>query len=121
MLDKGFIVLTCPNEGCLLPYLETQKTFSVGYGNSFFDNMYQTEHWLEPTHKEIKKIFVSLGFDILVRGYFNLPKQRYLFIEKLESFLKKIPMVSNGLLKSQFIIVQKNANSILLKCLSLYG
>jgi len=121
MSDKGFIVFTCPNGDYLLSYLETQKTFSGRYGKDFFDNMYQTEHWLEPTHKEIKKIFVSLGFDILVSGYFNLPKRRYLFIEKLESFLNKIPMVSNGIFKSQFIVAQKNANSILLKRLSLYG
>jgi len=118
--ENGVLVFTCPNGDYFLSYLETEKTFSARYNESFFDDMYQTEHWLEPTHKEIKKIFVSLGFDIIQNGYFNLPKRRYLVIEKLELLLNKIPILRNLFFKSQYLVAKKNPESPLLKRLNLF-
>ena len=105
----------------MLSYLETEKTFNNRYDKNFFNNMYQTEHWLEPTHKEIKKIFVSLGFDIIMSGYFNLPKRRFTLIEKFEILLNRIPKLRNWFFKSQFLVAKKNSQSPLLKKLDLYG
>ena len=118
--ENGVLVFTCPNGDYFLSYLETEKTFDTRYEKSFFDNMYQTEHWLEPTHKEIKKIFVSLGFDIIQSGYFNLPKRRFLFIEKFEFLLNKVPILRNLLFKSQYLVAKKNPQSPLLKKLNLF-
>ena len=118
--ENGVLVFTCPNGDYFLSYLETEKTFSARYNKSFFDDMHQTEHWLEPTHKEIKKIFVSLGFDIIQNGYFNLPKRRYLVIEKFELLLNKIPIFRNWLFKSQYLVAKKNPESPLLKRLNLF-
>ena len=120
LLDNGFIVFTCPNGDYMFSYLETEKDFDSRYDQNFFDNMYQTEHWLEPTHKEIKKIFISLGFDIVKAGYFNLPKRRFILIEKLELLLNRIPLFRNWFFKSQYILAKKNANSPLLNQLNLY-
>ena len=121
LVDDGFIVFTCPNGDYMLSYLETEKTFNNRYDKNFFNNMYQTEHWLEPTHKEIKKIFVSLGFDIIMSGYFNLPKRRFTLIEKFEILLNRIPKLRNWFFKSQFLVAKKNSQSPLLKKLDLYG
>jgi trans-aconitate methyltransferase len=118
--EDGFLVFTCPNGDYMLSYLETEKDFDSRYEENFFDNMYQTEHWLEPTHKEIKKIFISLGFDIVKAGYFNLPKRRFLLIEKLELLLNKIPFFRNWFFKSQYILAKKNPKSPLLSQLNLY-
>ena len=118
--ENGVLVFTCPNGDYFLSYLETEKTFSARYKKSFFDDMHQTEHWLEPTHKEIKKIFVSLGFDIIQNGYFNLPKRRFLVIEKLELLVNKIPILRNWLFKSQYLVAKKNPESPLLKRLNLF-
>ena len=104
----------------MFSYLETEKDFDSRYDQNFFDNMYQTEHWLEPTHKEIKKIFISLGFDIVKAGYFNLPKRRFILIEKLELLLNRIPLFRNCFFKSQYILAKKNPNSPLLNQLNLY-
>jgi len=120
LLDNGFIVFTCPNGDYMFSYLETEKDFDSRYDQNFFDNMYQTEHWLEPTHKEIKKIFISLGFDIVKAGYFNLPKRRFILIEKLELLLNRIPLFRNWFFKSQYILAKKNPNSPLLNQLNLY-
>jgi trans-aconitate methyltransferase len=120
LLDSGFIVFTCPNGDYMFSYLETEKDFDSRYDQNFFDNMYQTEHWLEPTHKEIKKIFISLGFDIVKAGYFNLPKRRFILIEKLELLLNRIPLFRNWFFKSQYILAKKNPNSPLLNQLNLY-
>ena len=120
LLDNGFIVFTCPNGDYMFSYLESEKDFDSRYDQNFFENIYQTEHWLEPTHKEIKKIFISLGFDIVKAGYFNLPKRRIIFIEKLELLLKRIPFFRNWFFKSQYILAKKNPNSPLLKKLNLY-
>ena len=116
----GFLVFTCPNGDYMLSYLETESDFDSRYEENFFDNMYQTEHWLEPAHKEIKKIFISLGFDIVKAGYFNLPKRRFLLIEKFEILLNKVPFFRNWLFKSQYILAKKNSNSPLLSRLNLY-
>ena len=70
--------------------------------------------------KFIKKIFVSLGFDIIQNGYFNLPKRRFLVIEKLELLLNKIPILRNWLFKSQYLVAKKNPESPLLKRLNLF-
>jgi len=121
LAKDGILVFTCPNGEYMLSYLETEKDFSSRYGDNFFDNMYQTEHWLEPSHKEIKKIFISLGFDIIKSGLFNLPKRRFLLIEKIEILLNRIPIIRSWLFKSQFIVAKKNPNSPLLKRLNLYG
>ena len=118
--ENGVLVFTCPNGDYFLSYLETEKTFDTRYEKSFFDNMSQTGHWLEPTHKEIKKIFVSLGFDIIQSGYFNLPKRRFLFIEKFEFLLNKVPILRNLLFKSQYLVAKKNPQSPLLKKLNLF-
>ena len=118
--ENGVLVFTCPNGDYFLSYLETEKTFDTRYEKSFFDNMCQTGHWLEPTHKEIKKIFVSLGFDIIQSGYFNLPKRRFLFIEKFEFLLNKVPILRNLLFKSQYLVAKKNPQSPLLKKLNLF-
>jgi cyclopropane fatty-acyl-phospholipid synthase-like methyltransferase len=118
--NGGFLVFTCPNGDYMLSYLETENTFNSRYNQEFFDDMYQTEHWLEPTHKEIKKIFISLGFDIVKAGYFNLPKRRFLLIEKLELLLNKIPFFRNWFFKSQYILAKKNPKSPLLSQLNLY-
>ena len=120
LLDNGFIVFTCPNGDYMFSYLESEKDFDSRYDQNFFENIYQTEHWLEPTHKEIKKIFISLGFDIVKAGYFNLPKRRIIVIEKLELLLKRIPFFRNWFFKSQYILAKKNPNSPLLKKLNLY-
>ena len=120
LLDSGFIVFTCPNGDYMFSYLETEKDFDSRYDQNFFDNMYQTEHWLEPTHKEIKKIFISLGFDIVKAGYFNLPKRRFILIEKLELLLNRIPLFRNWFFKSQYVLAKKNPNSPLLNQLNLY-
>ncbi len=120
LLDSGFIVFTCPNGDYMFSYLETEKDFDSRYDQNFFDNMYQTEHWLEPTHKEIKKIFISLGFDIVKAGYFNLPKRRFILIEKLELLLNRMPLFRNWFFKSQYILAKKNPNSPLLSQLNLY-
>jgi len=120
LLDTGFIVFTCPNGDYMFSYLETEKDFDSRYDQNFFDNMYQTEHWLEPTHKEIKKIFISLGFDIVKAGYFNLPKRRFILIEKLELLLNRMPLFRNWFFKSQYILAKKNPNSPLLHQLNLY-
>jgi len=120
-LDKdGVLVFTCPNGEYILSYLETKKNFSSRYGDNFFDNVYQTGHWLEPSHKEIKKIFVSLGFDIIKSGYFNLPKRRYFLIEKFELFINRIPIIRCWFFKSQFIVAKKNPHSPLLRRLNLF-
>ena len=120
MSKDGFLVFTCPNGDYLLSYLETKKDFSSRYDSNFFDNIYQTEHWLEPSHKEILKIFNSLGFDIIKSGYFNLPKTRYLIIKKLEVFVNKIPLIRSLFFKSQLIVAKKNPNSPLLKALNIF-
>ena len=120
LLDNGFIVFTCPNGDYMFSYLESEKDFDSRYDQNFFENIYQTEHWLEPTHKEIKKIFISLGFDIVKAGYFNLPKRRFILIEKLELLLKRMPFFRNWFFKSQYILAKKNPNSPLLKQLNLY-
>ncbi len=120
LLDSGFIVFTCPNGDYMFSYLETEKDFDSRYDQNFFDNMYQTEHWLEPTHKEIKKIFISLGFDIVKAGYFNLPKRRFILIEKLELLLNRMPLFRNWFFKSQYILAKKNPNSPLLSQLNIY-
>jgi hypothetical protein len=120
MSKNGFLVFTCPNGDYLLSYLETKKDFNSRYGIDFFDNIYQTEHWLEPSHKEIIKIFVSLGFDIIDCGYFNLPKRQFLIIEKLEAIFNKVPVFRSLFFKSQFIVTQKNLNSPLLKTLNFF-
>lgn len=120
MSKNGFLVFTCPNGDYLLSYLETKKDFSSRYDSNFFDNIYQTEHWLEPSHKEILKIFNSLGFDVIKSGYFNLPKTRYLIIKKLEVFVNKIPLIRSLIFKSQLIVAKKNPNSPLLKALNIF-
>ena len=120
MSKDGFLVFTCPNGDYFLSYLETKKDFSSRYSVNFFDNIYQTEHWLEPSHKEILKIFNSLGFDIVESGYFNLPRRRYLIIEKLEVIFNKIPVLRNLIFKSQLIVAKKNPNSPLLKALNIF-
>ena len=120
LLDNGFIVFTCPNGDYMFSYLESEKDFDSRYDQNFFENIYQTEHWLEPTHKEIKKIFISLGFDIVKAGYFNLPKRRFILIEKLELLLNRIPLFRNWFFKSQYILAKKNPNSPLLNQLNLY-
>ncbi len=119
--DNGLIIFTCPNGDYLLSYLEKGKDFNSRYDQGFFDNMHQTEHWLEPTHKELKKIFISLGFDIVKSGYFNLPKRRFLLIEKVELIFNKIPFFRDWLFKSQYLLARKNPNSPLLKRLNLYA
>ena len=121
LTKDGILVFTCPNGEYMLSYLETEKDFSSRYGDNFFDNMYQTEHWLEPSHKEIKKIFISLGFDIIKSGLFNLPKRRFLLIEKIEILLNRIPIIRSWLFKSQFLVAKKNPYSPLLKRINLYG
>ena len=120
LCDGGFIVFTCPNGDYMLSYLETEKDFDSRYDKTFFDNMYQTEHWLEPSNKEIKKIFISLGFDIIKSGYFNLPKRRFILIKKLELLLNQIPFFRNWFFKSQYLLATKNPNSPLLRQLNLY-
>ena len=120
LAKDGFIVLTCPNGDYMLSYLETEKTFSSRYPNSFFDNMHQTGHWLEPSHKEIKKIFISLGFDIVECGYFNLPKRHFLLVRKFEKLLNIVPIIRNWFFKSQFIVGKKNSQSPLLNRLNLF-
>ena len=82
--------------------------------------MYQTDHWLEPTHSEVKKIFVSLGFDIQKSGFFNLPKRKFILIEKLELLLNKIPILRGWIFKSQYIVATKNPQSPLLSKLNLF-
>ena len=121
LLSKnGFLIFTCPNGDYLFSHLRKNKTFADRYENGFFDNMYQTDHWLEPTHSEIKKIFVSLGFDIKESGYFNLPKRHFIFIEKIELFLNKLPLLRSCLFKSQYIVATKNPQSPLLNKLHLF-
>lgn len=121
LVNGGFIVFTCPNGDYMLSYLENEKKFSTRYDKNFFDNMYQTEHWLEPSHKEIKKIFVALGFDITYSGYFNLPKRRFWIIEKTELLINMIPVIRGLLFKSQFLVARKNPESPLLNKLDLYS
>ena len=121
LAKDGILVFTCPNGEYMLSYLETEKDFSSRYSNNFFDNMYQTGHWLEPSHKEIKKIFISLGFDIIKCGFFNLPKRRFLLIEKLEILFNRIPLIRSWFFKSQFIVAKKNPHSPLLRRLNLFG
>jgi len=118
--EEGFLVFTCPNGDYMFSYLETEKTFSGRYNQNFFDDMYQTEHWLEPSHREMKKIFTALGFDIVEAGYFNLPKRSFLLIERLEFLLNKIPIIRNWCFKSQYILAKKNTKSPLLNTLNLY-
>ena len=65
-------------------------------------------------------IFVSLGFNIVESGYFNLPKRHYKFIEKIESIFNKFPLLSKWLFKSQFILATKDPNSPLLNKINLF-
>ena len=121
LLSKdGFLIFTCPNGNYFLSHLRRSKTFSDRYEENFFENMYQTDHWLEPTHSEIKKIFISLGFNIEESGYFNLPKRRYLFIEKIELVLNKFPLLRRWIFKSQYIVASKDPKSPLLKTMNLF-
>jgi 2-polyprenyl-3-methyl-5-hydroxy-6-metoxy-1,4-benzoquinol methylase len=121
LLSKdGFIIFTCPNGDYFLSYLESEHDFDKRYEKDFFKNLHQTGHWLEPSHKEIKKIFISLGFNIIKAGYFNLPKRRFLVIEKVELLLNKIPCARNWFFKSQYILAKKNSNSPLLNKLNLH-
>ena len=121
LLSKnGHLVFTCPNGDYVLSSLNRNKTFENRYDPSFFDNMYQTDHWLEPTHSEIKKIFTSLGFDIKESGYFNLPKRQFIFVEKIELIINKLPIFRRILFKSQYIVATKNPKSPLLRKLELY-
>jgi len=117
---NGFLVFTCPNGDYLFSHLRRNNTFTARYKKSFFDNMYQTDHWLEPTHAEIKKIFVSLGFDIQKSGFFNLPKRNFILIEKLELLLNKTPILRRWIFKSQYIVATKNSQSPLLSKLDLF-
>lgn len=117
---EGFLIFTCPNGEYFLSHLRRSKTFSDRYEDNFFANMHQTDHWLEPSHAEIKKIFVSLGFNIVESGYFNLPKRHYKFIEKIESIFNKFPLLSKWLFKSQFILATKDPNSPLLNKINLF-
>ncbi len=119
LTENGFLIFTSPNGDYLFSYIENKKTFEERYDENFFDDMNQTNHWLEPTHKEIKKIFVSLGFDIVKSNFFNLPKRQYKFIEKLEGVFNKIPLFKKYLFKSQVIVAQKNRKSPLLSRLNL--
>jgi len=118
--QKGFLIFTCPNGDYLLSHLRRNNTFTSRYTKGFFDNMYQTDHWLEPTHSEIKRIFVSLGFDIQKSGFFNLPKRKFILIEKLELLLNKIPILRGWIFKSQYIVATKNPQSPLLSKLDLF-
>ena len=118
--NKGFLVFTCPNGDYLFSHFRINKTFEDRYEKNFFDDMYQTHHWLEPTHSELKNIFVSLGFDIKQSGYFNLPKSKIKFIQKIELLLNKIPFLRNLLFKNQFIVATKNPKSPLLQKLDLF-
>jgi 2-polyprenyl-3-methyl-5-hydroxy-6-metoxy-1,4-benzoquinol methylase len=121
LLSKdGVLIFTCPNGDYFFSHLRRSKTFSEKYDENFFKNMYQTDHWLEPTHSEIKKIFISLGFNIKESGYFNLPKRRYLFIEKIELVINKLPILRQWIFKSQYIVASKNPKSPLLKSINLY-
>jgi SAM-dependent methyltransferase len=121
LLSKdGFLIFTSPNGDYFLSHLRRNKTFSDRYHEGFFENMYQTDHWLEPTHSEIKKIFISLGFNIEESGYFNIPKRHYLFIEKIELILNKIPLLRRWIFKSQYIVATKDPNSPLLKSINLF-
>jgi len=118
--ENGFIIFTCPNGDYFFSHLRSNNSFATRYTKSFFDNMYQTDHWLEPTHSEIKKIFVSLGFDIQKSGFFNLPKRKFILIEKLELLLNKIPILRKWIFKSQYIVATKNPQSPLLNRLDLF-
>jgi hypothetical protein len=117
---NGYLIFTCPNGDYLFSHLRRNNTFTSRYNKSFFDNMYQTDHWLEPTHSEIKKIFVSLGFDIKKSGFFNLPKRKFILIEKIEPLLNKIPLVRTWIFKSQYLVASKNSQSPLLNKLDLF-
>ena len=121
LLSKdGFLIFTCPNGDYFLSHLRKSKTFSERYDENFFKNMYQTDHWLEPTHSEIQKIFVSLGFDIQESGYFNLPKRSYSSVEKIELVLNKFPLLRRWIFKSQYIVAKKDPNSPLLRTINLF-
>lgn len=113
--NEGHIVFTVPNGNFIFGKLEKNKTFNSRYSETFFDNLKQTGHWLEPTFKEISKIFVSLGFDIQKHGYFNFPKRQYIGMKIIEVLFNKLPLIRGYLFKNQYIVAQVNKNSILLK------
>ena len=100
---NGFLIFTSPNGDYILSYLEKEKSFEKRYPENFFDDMKQTDHWLEPTQKEINKIFVSLGFDILESRYFNLPKRKYQIINKMD----KIEILMMKLLSCKILLMRK--------------
>ena len=118
--EDGFLIFTCPNGNYFFSHLRRSKTFADRYDENFFKDMYQTDHWLEPTHSEIQKIFVSLGFNIKESGYFNLPKRRYPFIENTEFLFNKLPLFKRWIFKSQYIVAKKDPNSPLLKTINLF-
>lgn len=113
--DEGHIVFTVPNGSFIFGRLEKYKTFNSRYSETFFADLKQTGHWLEPTYKEISKIFVSLGFDIQKHGYFNFPKRQYIGMKIIEALFNKLPLIRNYLFKNQYIVARVNKNSILLK------
>jgi len=112
--DKGFLIMTCPNGEYFLSELENRKTFEDRYEKDFFDNLLQTEHWLEPSYRELSKILVSLGYELFLHDFFNLPKRKIKLIHLVEKLLNKVFFVRQKIFKSQIVIARKNGASPLL-------
>lgn len=70
---NGYLIMTCPNGEFFRSPLARHKTFDSRYPIGFFDDLTQTDHWLEPTKQELLRLLVSLGYDVVESGYFNLP------------------------------------------------
>jgi SAM-dependent methyltransferase len=120
--DKGTMIMSVPN-GDYLFSKERVKSFNQKYDPGFFDNLHQTGHWLEPKMDELRRILISLGFDLLVCRYFKLPfSGRVPLINALSKWIEKLKgsfLFPRFLWGHILIVAQKNPNSPLLKKIEL--
>jgi len=121
--DNGILIMTTPNGDHLLSN-ERKKTFNDKYHPAFFENIQQTFHWLEPNKKELLKILISLGFDILECRYFKLPfSGRFNFLWTSGNIIARFGFL-NPFLKTIwghiYVVARKNPKSPLLTQMSLY-
>lgn len=119
---NGYLIMTCPNGDFIKSPLERYKEFNSRYPEGFFDDLHQTDHWLEPSRAELLHLLVALGYDIVESSYFNLPiVHRSKWIGRIaESIVEPIlnlsplSLVAQKLCKNLCVVARKNSNSPLL-------
>lgn len=120
--DYGTLVMITPN-GDYIFSNERKKNFEKKYDKNFFKDVTQTLHWLEPKKDELRRLLISLGYDIDRINYFNLPLSGSIkVVGKISIVLEKIKYPIPFLKyfwKQIFVVARKNPKSPLLNDLTL--